>query len=99
MPLHTKLCDLLDIQLPIVQAPIGGISTPALVAAVSNSGGLGLISATWRKPDMLRKLLRETRSLTSRPFGVNLVLAFDIEERLEICLDEGVRIVSFFWGD
>lgn len=99
MPLHTTLCELLDIRLPIVQAPIGGISTPALVAAVSNAGGLGLLSVTWRKLDVLRKLLHETRSLTSRPFGVNLVLTFDIEERLDICLDEGVRIVSFFWGD
>jgi nitronate monooxygenase len=99
MPLHTALCELLDIQFPILQAPIGGLSTPALVAAVSNAGGLGLLSVTWREPDALRKLLRETRSLTSRPFGVNLVLAFDIEDRLDICLDEGVRIVSFFWGD
>jgi nitronate monooxygenase len=99
MPLHTALCDLLDIQYPILQAPIGGLSTPALAAAVSNAGGLGLLSATWREPDALRRLLRETRSLTSRPFGVNLVLAFDIEDRLDICLDEGVRIVSFFWGN
>src|SRR5271166_2116342 len=99
MPLHTTLCDLLDIRVPILQAPIGGLSTPALAAAVSNAGGLGLLSATWREPDALRKLLRETRTLTSRPFGVNLVLAFDIEERLDICLDEGVRIVSFFWGN
>lgn len=99
MPLHTALCELLDIRHPILQAPIGGLSTPALVAAVSNAGGLGLLSVTWRKPDTLRELLSETRSLTDRPFGVNLVLAFDIEERLGICLDEGVRIVSFFWGD
>jgi nitronate monooxygenase len=93
------LCDLLDIQHPILQVPIGGLSTPALAAAVSNAGGLGLLSATWREPDALRRLLRETRSLTSRPFGVNLVLAFNIEERLDICLDEGVQIVSLFWGD
>jgi nitronate monooxygenase len=99
MPLHTALCELIEIQHPILQAPIGGLSTPALVAAVSNAGGLGLLSVTWRKPEALRNLLRETRSLTSRPFGVNLVLAFDIEERLDICLDEGVRIISFFWGD
>jgi len=99
MPLHTVLCELLDIQYPILQAPIGGLSTPALVAAVSNAGGLGLLSATWREPDVLRGLLRDIRSLTDRSFGVNLVLAFDIEERLDICLAEGVRIVSFFWGD
>jgi nitronate monooxygenase len=99
MPLHTSLCELLNIQYPILQAPIGGLSTPELVAAVSNAGGLGMLSVTWREPTALRTLLRDTRSLTSRPFGVNLVLAFDIEERLHICLDEGVRIISFFWGN
>lgn len=99
MPFHTPLCELLDIQYPILQAPIGGVSTPELVAAVSNAGGLGMLSVTWREPNALRMLLRETRSLTTRPFGVNLVLAFDIEERLNICLAEGMRIVSFFWGN
>jgi NAD(P)H-dependent flavin oxidoreductase YrpB (nitropropane dioxygenase family) len=43
--------------------------------------------------------IRRTKALTSRPFGVNLVLAFPQEERLAACLDEGVRLVSFFWGD
>ncbi len=58
-----------------------------------------MLSVTWRDPHALITILREIRSLTARPFGVNLVLAFDIEERLNICLDEGVRIISFFWGN
>ena len=47
----------------------------------------------------MRQQIRETRALTSRPFGVNLVIEFPQEERLEVCLDERVPIISFFWGD
>lgn len=95
----TAFCHLVGIDLPIVQAPIGGVSTPALAAAVSEAGGLGTLSITWREPDALRALLRETRAGTDKPFAVNLVLAWDPAERLAIALEEGVRIVSFFWGD
>ena len=95
----TPLRCLLGIDPPIVQAPIGGASTPALAAAVSNAGGLGTLSITWRSPEATRSLIRETRRLTDRPFAVNLVLQWDPTERLAIALEEGVPVVSFFWGD
>src|SRR5919112_5079519 len=101
MNLHfdTGFCRLVGIDLPIVQAPVGGITTPALAAAVSEAGGLGTLSITWRDPSTLRALLRDTRSRTAKPFAVNLVLEWDPAERLAIALEEGVPIVSFFWGD
>ncbi len=89
----------MDLDLPIIQAPIGSASTPALVAAVSDAGGLGMLSGTWREPGELRKLLQEIKSLTNKPFGVNLVLAWNMAERLEICLSEQVPYLSFFWGE
>jgi nitronate monooxygenase len=95
----TSFCRLAGIELPIVQAPVGGITTPSLAAAVSEAGGLGTLSITWREPEALRALLRETRSRTAKPFAVNLVLEWDPAERLAIALEEGVKIVSFFWGD
>src|SRR5829696_5018002 len=95
----TSFCRLVGIDLPIVQAPIGGISTPALAAAVSEVGGLGMLSITWRDPQTLGALLRDTRARTAKPLAVNLVLEWDPTERLAIALEEGVRIVSFFWGD
>ena len=58
-----------------------------------------MLSITWRDPDSLRALLRDTRARTARPFAVNLVLEWDPAERLAIALQEGVRIISFFWGD
>jgi nitronate monooxygenase len=97
--LQTPLCKLLNIALPIIQAPMGGAATPALVAAVSNAGGLGMLPVTWHDLEALRDAIRQTRQLTTRPFGVNLVLKWPQQERLHICLEEGVAVVSFFWGD
>lgn len=96
---QTGLCRLLNIELPIVQAPIGSGACPALAAAVSNAGGLGMLSVTRRSPDGVRQVIRETRRLTHFPFGVNLVLQWPPEEQLKVCLEEGVTVVSFFWGD
>ena len=79
----TSSCRLVGFDLPIVQAPVGGVSTPALAAAVSEAGGLGTLSITWRDPDALRSLPRETRARTEKPLTVKLVLAWEPEERLD----------------
>ncbi len=97
--MHTTLCDLLAIEHPIIQAPIGSATSPELVAAVSNAGALGMLSVTWREPHQIRRLIREIHELTDKPFAVNLVLQWDMWDRLEVCLNEGVQIFSFFWGD
>lgn len=96
--LRTPLCTRLGIELPIVQAPIGGGATPELVAAVAGAGALGMLAMSWTESDAIRSVMERTRALTSQPFGVNLVLEWDQRERLEICLEEGARIVSYFWS-
>ena len=98
--MQTALCKRLGIELPIIQAPMGGgVVGPTLAAAVSNAGALGML-VLWRADlATVRQQIRETRALTSRPFGVNLNLEFPQQERLDVCLAEGVRIISFFWRD
>jgi len=96
---RTAICDLVGIELPIIQAPMGSASCPTLAAAVSNAGALGMLALSWTKPADVRNVIRETRKLTERPFGVNLILDWPQEERLEICLEEGVRIISLFFGN
>lgn len=95
----TPFCRLVGIPLPIVQAPIGGLAVPELAAAVSEAGGLGMLSVSWHEPHEIDDVLARVRALTDRPFGVNMILEWPQEERLRHCLDAGVRIVSFFWGD
>ena len=85
-------------RVPVVQAPIGPAATPALAAAVSEAGGIGSLGASWTEPGMLRAQIGDIRRRTERPFMVNLVLAFEQEERLELALAEGVELVSFSWG-
>lgn len=97
--MRTPFCDLVGIEAPIVLAPMGGAVTPALAAAVSNAGALGMLPLTWASPEEIATAVRETRLQTERPFGVNLGLAWDQRERLAAVLAAGVRIVSFFWGD
>ena len=74
MALRTRICDLLSIEVPIVLAGMGQAATPALAAAVSNAGGLGVLGATACSPARLRRWIRETRELTAKPFGVDTIL-------------------------
>ena len=92
---RTPVCELLGIDQPIVLAPM--VSIPELAAAVSNAGGLGMLTLTWS--DDVGAVVRETAELTTRPFCGNLVLTEDRHHRLDQALDAGLRVVSFFMGD
>src|SRR5918993_1874514 len=78
---------------------MGGAGGPALAAAVCNAGALGTLPLWRASADIVRKQIRELRVLTSRPFAVNLNLDFPQEERLAVCLEERVPIISFFWRE
>src|SRR5437588_11597102 len=69
---ETSIASLLGIRLPLVQAPMAGISTPELAAAVSESGGLGSVGGAMLSPEKLRGQIEQVRSLTDAPFNVNL---------------------------
>jgi NAD(P)H-dependent flavin oxidoreductase YrpB (nitropropane dioxygenase family) len=97
--MKTTLCTRFGIEVPIIQAPMRVAVGPALASAVSNAGGLGML-ALWRfDAETMREQIRETRALTSKPFGVNLNLEFPQDERLDVCLAEKVPIIHFFWRD
>ena len=74
MTLKTRVCDILEIESPIVLAGMGGASGPELAAAVSNAGGLGVLGAAGCGPRQLRRWIQRTRELTDRPFGVDTLL-------------------------
>jgi NAD(P)H-dependent flavin oxidoreductase YrpB (nitropropane dioxygenase family) len=85
--LRTRLCELLGIELPIIAAPMGApITGPELAAAVSNAGGLGIMSFGANPPPLLRDQIRRARALTTRPFGVNLILHLASDEQVAIRL-------------
>lgn len=102
---RTQLCELLDIEVPILGAPMGPeIMSLELAAAVSNAGGLGIISFGGYAPPALKERIKKLRSLTSRPFGVNVLLDgphLPLPEAafVDVCIEERVPVLSFFWGD
>jgi nitronate monooxygenase len=74
--LSTPLCDLLGVRYPLIQAPMaGGWTTPQLVSAVANAGGLGCLAGAGVPPERLREDIRGVKERTDRPFGVNFLLA------------------------
>lgn len=97
--MRTSLTDLLGIEVPIVLAPMGGAVGPELTAAVSNAGGVGVIPLSWSTPDELSARVGEIKSLTDKPFGVNLIREWDQRDRLAAALEAGAPIVSLFWGE
>ncbi len=103
MTLHTPLCDLLGIRVPIGSAGMaGGTAGPALAAAVAEAGGLGGLGGIDRSgPEGLRARIRKTRELTSRPFSVNLwVHLMPIAPAfLDVCLEERAPSITFSFGD
>ena len=93
-PLHTPICEYFGIDYPIFLAGMGGVSTAPLVAAVSNAGGLGVIGAATMDPAQLREQIEQTRSLTDKPFAVDL-LAPDperIRPQIEVIYEQDVKV-------
>ena len=73
-PLHTRLCDLLGIRVPIVQTGMGWVATPELAAAASNAGAFGFLAAATIPPPEVEAAIARVQSLTDRPFGVNFLM-------------------------
>src|SRR6202012_4413870 len=79
---RNRLTEKLGIDYPIIQGPLGGLSSQRLTAAVSNFGGLGSFGGVGLAPDAIRDVIAQIRSLTSKPFAINLWVSME---------DEGAR--------
>jgi len=97
--IHTHFCELFGIDAPILQAAIWPATTPTLVAAVSEAGGLGSIGGVFEAVDELRGQIERVRELTDRPFVVNHVVPVLDEEAFQATLEAGPAAVSFALGD
>ncbi len=104
-----RVCEILGITKPVVQAPMTWITSPELVAAVSNAGGLGILgfnagfetgkATPEETAEEMRKVIRRTKELTDRPFGMNVMTsAFDAagfsRATVEVCREEGVPVLA-----
>lgn len=102
--LQTKLTKDYGLEFPFVSAGMGFLALPELAAAVSNAGGLGLLGVAPAPPPGMQAMIQATRSLTSRTFGVDLIIAdtafgpSTTDEHIEVCISEGINVVVFFWN-
>lgn len=92
--MKNKICELFNIQYPVIQGGMIWCSGWELASAVSNAGGLGLIGSGSMYPEVLKEHIQKCKSATNKPFGVNVPLLYpDIDKLMEIIINEGVKIV------
>ena len=98
--LYTPVCQDLGITSPIFSVGMGGgMAGPHLTAAVSNAGGCGVLGMGGLPAPFIQEQIRQVRTLTDRPFGVNIILPLLREGQIETCLAEAVPLLVLFWGD
>jgi len=99
-PLRTRVSDLLGVDYPIVQAPMGFIARAQLASAVSEAGGLGIVETSSGRLDEVREEMARMRDLTDRPWGVNVAQLFVRDPGIiEFVAGQGVRFVTTSAGD
>ena len=100
MQFDNRITQLLGIEIPIVQAPMGWIARSQLAAAVSNSGALGIIETSSGELDVIRQEILKMRELTDKPFGVNVAQAFVRDpDIVNFIIDQGVKFVTTSAGN
>tara|TARA_A100001037_G_C15082977_1_gene605190 strand:- start:479 stop:1423 length:945 start_codon:yes stop_codon:yes gene_type:complete len=100
MKLKNRITELLSIEIPVVQAPMGWIARSQLASAVSNAGGLGIIETSSGELEAVRNEIVQMRKLTSKPFGVNIAQAFVKDPNIvQFVIDQGVRFVTTSAGN
>ncbi|SHN54440.1 enoyl-[acyl-carrier protein] reductase II [Fervidobacterium gondwanense DSM 13020] len=95
-----RVCELLNIEYPIIMGGMSWAGTPVLAAAVSNAGGLGIIGSGAMKREHLKEAIDKIRALTDRPFGVNIILVSPYaDELVDLVIEEKVPVVTFGAGN
>lgn len=93
--IKSRICQMLGIEYPVIQGGMAWVADASLAAAVSNAGGLGLISSINAGTEAVRNEIRKCRELTDKPFGVNIMLqAPNADEIASLVVEEGVKIVT-----
>jgi enoyl-[acyl-carrier protein] reductase II len=97
--MKTRITELFGIKYPVILSGMSWISTPELVAAVSNAGGMGILATGTLSPDETAQFIHKVRNLTKKPFAANVTLYFPgSEKNLEVILSERVPVVNYSLG-
>lgn len=100
MTIRNRVTELLGVEHPIIQAPMGWIARAQLASAVSNAGGMGIIETSSGELETIRNEIRMMRELTDKPFGVNIALSYVRDPAIvQFVVEQGVRFVTTSAGD
>jgi enoyl-[acyl-carrier protein] reductase II len=100
LPIRSRIADMLGIEYPIIQAPMGWIARSQLASAVSNAGGLGIIETSSGELDNIKSEIAKMRTLTTKPFGVNIAQAFVRDPKIvDFVIEQGVHFVTTSAGN
>jgi enoyl-[acyl-carrier protein] reductase II len=95
MTFSNRVTDMLGVEIPVVQAPMGWIARSQLASAVSNAGGMGIIETSSGELDVIKDEIKKMRTLTDKPFGVNIAQAFVRDPHIaEFVIDQGITFVT-----
>ena len=95
MKFKNRVTEMLGVQLPIIQAPMGWIARSQLASAVSNAGGMGIIETSSGELDAIKVEIKKMRDLTDKPFGVNIAQAFVRDPNIvQFVIDQGIKFVT-----
>ncbi len=99
-PVQTRITEMLGIEKPIIQAAMGWIARSHLSSAVSNAGGMGIIETSSGDLDAVREEIKKMKTLTDKPFGVNVAQAFVRDpDIVQFVIDQGIKFVTTSAGD
>lgn len=99
-PIKTRITEMLGIEKPIIQAAMGWIARSQLSSAVSNAGGMGIIETSSGELDAVREEIKKMKTLTDKPFGVNVAQAFVRDpDIVKFVIDQGIKFVTTSAGD
>src|SRR5688572_1090482 len=100
MKIRNRVTEMLGVDIPIVQAPMGLIARAQLASAVSNAGAMGIIETSSGRLEEIRDEIRKMRDLTDKPFGVNIAQAFVRDPGIvDFVVEQGVKFVTTSAGD
>ena len=95
MAIKNRVTEMLGVETPIVQAPMGWIARSQLASAVSNAGGMGIIETSSGELDVIKEEIKRMRTLTDKPFGVNIAQAFVRDPAIaDFVIEQGVTFVT-----
>lgn len=93
--MNNVICEMLNIKYPIFQGGMAWVSDSSLAAAVSNAGGLGIIAGATAPVEYIREEIRKAKTLTDKPFGLNIMLLSDnADELAKVAVEEGVKVIT-----